>query len=1315
MTKDKASSSGVSSTKAILGLLGVLKARGEEHLVEMAVKEVLLSSRLNALHEKSLKTAMNRGAALVARSTKTGKALAKEFTDEVGETYRELMVDDAEALVSSAIEDFYRLGMEAAWAKGTGRTKGSLRYEVSAGEVQKAGGTKSPESAHLHPSFTAVDAQAVKTLQSHQTFWIGEYYDKNLGPMIAGVAEDVIVTQGKSGAAAGKALRQHLSFGGVAAPGMSSPESLVPAGWTGSPKDYFRGVAANAATTGRVLGSVRSFEQLGVTNLTVVNPLDERTCPRCSTMNGKHVSLKEAQSQSSKLLGAKNPGEIRAAQPWLSTAAFKGMGIKPGEGPLTPEEQAAMKAAGIALPPYHFLCRCTVDVVMSEITGPSVEMPQGTPATPKPGIPLPTATAEVVAPTTPEPPTPKPPKTPKPKPLKTPKEPPAPPPAPAEPPLPPGGFPWREAELKYRPDIHLGGGHEKYTYEDPTGQLWMFKPTVSGEGFLAEAEKAASDLARKVDLKAAEIHITKVKGREGSMHRLMDYGTSTNFDKVAYETLSDADVDELLSQHTLNWLLGDNDAHAGNFLRLADQSIAGIDHGQVFKFYDSDDILDLARHPNVQFHKGTYVNRMLLYYEEGGLGARELPLDLARLKRTEAVIRKFEEMDDALFFSHAEAYMNGASKARLGIFGKGVTPEQFRAMVLARKKTLRKDFEKLFEEVEKKRRKTLGIKADKPAKAALQERAKKEADAAVTQLTDKWVEELREAHGRGRIIFMGGSGIEDMQFRAYTMKGDGVWIDGKLRPEVSGKFEDLLRKIGGFGKKPVPSSTAIVDPASSPFYQEGLASIKSYKAHLTPGHSCYDGIVPEKTEKGFKSFMDKIMKGQTYEEGTPQYEEAQHYWLTVKDYVARDEMGSVVGLKKDPELLKNLIIEPWRPPPVKAPPPPPVPDLPPGLEGVKVRRFQWGEIDKEFDGQDVVLQSRRVIPYTNPQEGYEVDFGGGVKVWYHPRFDVSGQFGEYKSFGEHDVLKVWIDSDSVGKIGREEIVGALDKLKALGVDTHLANPDELDVMFLRKAARVAGLDDSAAFKKISTTLPASEQRAALAEFWEARTPGFMKTQAWKERLLWESGVEGQGTPQWLRFDIADEIAAAKKKGAEFVHNVSATNREDYLERLESIIRSDGMLSTRERMRLGISHPDDHLRPGRRKGWSPDEDRHSGGSSYTFLRVRMNPQGQKYQVNFDFDLARSANSVGYPRDRYGTVVPDQLGIRVNQTAEGIVGMAPYSMNEFNVKGGIGLRQFLTKVYAENKTEKDAILKIFRKYGVSEIRGTPVEDIVRIVGQ
>jgi hypothetical protein len=368
VTKDRATSSGLSSAKAILGLLGVLKARGEEHLVEMAVKEVLLSSRLNALHEKSLKTAMNRGIARVISSKKTGSALVKEFTDEVRTSYNELMLDDAEALAAGAVEDFYRLGMEAAWAKGTGRTKSSLRYEVRDGELKKAG--KTPESAHLHPSFTAVDSQAVKTLQTHQMFWIGDYYDKHLGPTIAGVAEDVIVTQGKSGAAAGKALRQHLSFGGVAAPGMSSPESLVPAGWTGSSKDYFRGVAANAATTGRVLGSVRAFEQLGVTNLTVVNPLDERTCPRCSTMNGKHVSLKEASAQSSKLLGAKTPDQIRSAQPWLSTAALKGLRIKPGEGALTPEEQAAMKAAGIALPPYHFTCRCTVDVVMSEIASP---------------------------------------------------------------------------------------------------------------------------------------------------------------------------------------------------------------------------------------------------------------------------------------------------------------------------------------------------------------------------------------------------------------------------------------------------------------------------------------------------------------------------------------------------------------------------------------------------------------------------------------------------------------------------------------------------------------------------------------------------------------------------------------------------------------------------------------------------------------------------------------------------------------------------------------------------------------------------------
>lgn len=304
---------------------------------ELRLREYLLAKwRVRAKEAAASAEAAIKGGGTPASAVARVDRVMGQWASDVSGTYQ------------TALEKMYRLARVAGHKKATGKTKASLQYMVLE-DVKKAKArekvTPAPlKDPALEMSFDLQDKRAIATLQKQEMLWIGDHYGENVASAIKeGVNAQLVKGLGRE--AAGRLVRDVVEekLKGV----------YTPSRWRGTDEDYFEGLAANAATNARVQGQLESFARVKVTYYEIVNPLDSRTTPFCADINGTVFAVQDGMDQLSRVRAAKTPDELRAAHPWMSAkeaGKIKGKGSK------------AMAKAGLALPPYHFRCRTTVDV-----------------------------------------------------------------------------------------------------------------------------------------------------------------------------------------------------------------------------------------------------------------------------------------------------------------------------------------------------------------------------------------------------------------------------------------------------------------------------------------------------------------------------------------------------------------------------------------------------------------------------------------------------------------------------------------------------------------------------------------------------------------------------------------------------------------------------------------------------------------------------------------------------------------------------------------------------------------------------------------
>ena len=300
----------------------------------------------------------------------------------------------------SDLREAYKLSRTSGMNKALGIDRKELSYDTrtfgTGAKVEKAA---RKVLTTLEPSFDLVDEHALDALQEHQVFWIGQHYKDNVAPTIAKAAREQI-TVGMGRAEAGRVME------GLVKDGLENIR--VPGGFRGTSRQYFEGLAANATTVARATGHVRSFEKVGYTTYVIVNPSDHRTCEICNLLDGKEFKTTDGTALSGRVLSVSKPNQVKKVQPFLTVnSATKLTGGK--AGPAGVSATRGLAARGNSLPPFHYRCRCDIDITREAEIIPFEKVPDVKPVggklvapnkkvyTHKPAIPKPLTKPESLA------------------------------------------------------------------------------------------------------------------------------------------------------------------------------------------------------------------------------------------------------------------------------------------------------------------------------------------------------------------------------------------------------------------------------------------------------------------------------------------------------------------------------------------------------------------------------------------------------------------------------------------------------------------------------------------------------------------------------------------------------------------------------------------------------------------------------------------------------------------------------------------------------------------------------------------------------
>jgi len=322
----------------------VAKALGISEVAQIARTETRLREYLLAEWNSRAREAVTqaaagaRGGAIPSKIYREVSGILKPWGPEVAPR------------VGRELGKIYRLAKVAGWRKATGQTKAPLTYDTPNFEQMAKAAPR--DGFAVLPTFDKLDTDTIDALANQQVFWLAAHYEENVGAMIASTVSEVMAQEGRNRQVAAAVLRERLAE--------TLGQVVTPAGWHGSTRQYMEGVAANAATVGRAYGQVAAFNEAEVIRYEIVNPTDERTCPVCSHMDGKVFSTEHANRQVAAELEAENREDIKSIHPWYTYAKLTD--ISPKAGNVSPQDSAALAKAGYPLPPFHFRCRCAIDV-----------------------------------------------------------------------------------------------------------------------------------------------------------------------------------------------------------------------------------------------------------------------------------------------------------------------------------------------------------------------------------------------------------------------------------------------------------------------------------------------------------------------------------------------------------------------------------------------------------------------------------------------------------------------------------------------------------------------------------------------------------------------------------------------------------------------------------------------------------------------------------------------------------------------------------------------------------------------------------------
>lgn len=199
------------------------------------------------------------------------------------------------------------------------------------------------------------------------------------------------------------------------------------------------------------------------------------------------------------------------------------------------------------------------------------------------------------------------------------------------------------------------GTHGAQVAVDEAGKKFLAKPHASYGDFTSHGEVGASQLAKAVGLPTPEVHLTKDGTVQEMVPGAKDAFPGKNFDP---SKLSDKDILDIQKHHVLDWLIGNHDAHPGNFLRDEHGNLVEIDKGQAFKHFHEDK-LSANYHPNAAYGEQEPVYNTLLKAASTG----QIELNDPKTGELHDFIQKVQNLPDAQVKDMFRPYAEAAAKA----------------------------------------------------------------------------------------------------------------------------------------------------------------------------------------------------------------------------------------------------------------------------------------------------------------------------------------------------------------------------------------------------------------------------------------------------------------------------------------------------------------------------------------------------------------------------------------------------------------------------------------------------------------------------
>ncbi len=819
---------------------------------------------------------------------------------------------------------------------------------------------------------------------------------------------------------------------------------------------------------------------------------------------------------------------------------------------------------------------------------------------------------------------------------------------------------WDTAKPKFtalpgRADV--GGVHRKYFYVDEAGDKWLFKPY--SEPFRAEADEMAYRVQRLLDPDCVEVRKIELDGRIGSIQKMRtDLLDQFDYNQLNVVDISATDLEQIEREHVLDWLLSQHDGHSEQFIRGTNGHVYGIDKGQCFKFFPSDE-LSIDYNPNA-----TYLHKRTLYNDIGAaVRSGQMTVDPNWALRT---IEKVEAISDDEYIQILTPY----AKSR---FGRDKTRyNRFLRDALERKHNLRKDFEAYYQTILK----------DPSFRFATAAQPEPTAVVAGTRFTEREVALINDASkskGIGKSIPIDADDIEDQNILVWGQRvgnKDQTVLSFKVRPEAEARFVKAIR-AGGIAEE---QQLRLPQDMTWGFYDDILGGLKTINYHIAKHDTKWNMA---KINAALKHKDTLLMMARSREANVANM--AAYYLEQIT------KIEDVVLHGRPPRVAKN-----FKPFLVSA-----EKDEAVAVGYTSLVRKEGKVLKREILPTGEIKSTGGLV---DPAVGkitqqYEVTFSDGTVLRYNAWDDAN-------SFSVQGQVEIVID----GKVDAQTVDRALKNLEALGLNGKVATAVDQELMYLKKQAysvresithkTYAKLVDDLAARHASP----AEQVTELRRYWSNRlkVPDVTKLPEYQPAGEY---VGNTGWRVWYRFDISDADLDNNMSGYTLGHKV--TGMRNAVDVIDSMVtKSKGLISTSEKVRMGMFQG--------AGGMSPSADMSSGGGNYIFTRIVSS--GRRYErgnLHFKKRLLRRMDAISYNGDHYGRTTGNFVTTNRKTTFNQWKSAAKITDNETIFKNCVSFLDDLDHIECFGDTrEQREIIKKFHDLGITHLPdGRRVEDIVR----